>query len=96
VLKVKIKVLKKSVKVKKLAIKGVPKKNLLKRGRSYTLKARITPSNATGVIPSWSSSNTRVVKVDSMTGRVTALKKGTAKLKLRAGGRTQTVKVKVK
>lgn len=49
----------------------------LNKGKKATLSASITPKNATIKTLSWSSSNTKVAKVDSK-GNVTAIDAGTA------------------
>ena len=49
----------------------------LNRGNTYTLKASIYPSTASNKSITWSSSNTKVAKVDSK-GKVTAVNGGSA------------------
>ena len=49
----------------------------LNRGNTYTLKASISPSTASNKSITWSSSNTKVAKVDSK-GKVTAVNGGSA------------------
>ena len=49
---------------------------ILTVGRAYTLKATITPTNAKNKAVRWTSSNTKIAKIDA-TGKVTALKIGT-------------------
>ena len=61
---------------------------------TYTLKATITPSNATNRTISWSSSNTRVATVSS-SGKVTARGEGTATITAKAENKKATVKVTV-
>ncbi|MGN1418330.1 MAG: Ig-like domain-containing protein [Acutalibacteraceae bacterium] len=46
-------------------------------GKTYTLKATVSPSNTTNKKVSWSSSDTKVAKVDK-NGKVTAVGKGSA------------------
>lgn len=48
----------------------------IKKGKSYTLKTKITPSNATIKKLSYTSSNTKVASVNS-SGKITAKNKGT-------------------
>jgi uncharacterized protein YjdB len=48
-----------------------------KYGKSYQLRATVSPSNATNPAVSWKSSNTRVAKVDA-NGKVTSVNRGTA------------------
>lgn len=81
--------------IKKIA---VDKKTIsLIVGKSTTLKATITPSNATNKELIWKSSNTKVVKVNK-NGRITAIAPGSATITLttKDGKFTTTCKVKVK
>ena len=61
---------------------------------TYTFSAKINPSNATNKTVSWSSSNTRVAKVNS-NGRVTALREGTTTITATVDGKSVTAKVYV-
>ena len=63
-------------------------------GDTYTLRATITPSNATNKTITWSSSNTRVATVSS-SGKVTAKREGTATITAKVDGKSDTVKVTV-
>ncbi|MGN1118193.1 MAG: Ig domain-containing protein, partial [Acutalibacteraceae bacterium] len=65
-------------------------------GEKYQLKATINPTNASEQGVTWSSSNTKVAKVSS-TGKVTAVKKGTAVITCttKSGKKTATCKIKV-
>ena len=88
-----------SVKVKVAAkaptgISGVPASKALKKGKSFTIKAKLTPSGAEAKI-SYSSSNKSVVAVNSK-GKVTAKKAGTATITVKAGNVTRTCVVTVK
>ena len=68
----------------------------LSKGDTLNLKVTITPSNATNQSLTWSSSNTKIVKV-SADGKVTALKNGTATITCKAAnGKTATCKITVK
>ena len=67
----------------------------LKKGKSLTLKATISPSSANNKAVTWSSSNKKVATVSSK-GVVTAKKKGTAKITVKCNGITRTFKVTVK
>ncbi len=68
----------------------------LSKGGTVTLKATITPSNATNQTLKWTSSNTKVAKV-SADGKVTAIKNGTATITCKASnGKTATCKITVK
>lgn len=59
-------------------------------GRTYTLKVNGTKEKVT-----WSSSNTKIAKVDK-SGKVTGVKKGSATITATVGGKKYTCKVTVK
>ena len=65
-------------------------------GEAVTLKATISPKNASNTAVKWSSSNKKVVKVSS-SGKITALKEGTATITVKSvdGGYKATCKVTV-
>ena len=65
----------------------------LKVGGTVTLKATVTPSNATNKTVTWKSSKTSVATVKS--GNVTAVAAGTATITATAGGKQATCKVTV-
>ncbi|MDR1768321.1 MAG: Ig-like domain-containing protein [Propionibacteriaceae bacterium] len=67
----------------------------LKKGKSTTLKASAVTESGKSAKVSYKSSRPKIAKVSS-TGRVTAKKKGTAVITVRAGGKSVKVKVKVK
>jgi len=70
----------------------------LKKGKTYTLKATVSPSNATNKGLSWKSSNTKVATVSS-SGKVTAKGKGSCSITATAkdgSGKKVTCKVTVK
>ena len=69
----------------------------LTEGDSETLTATVSPSNATNKNVSWKSSDTSVASV-STSGKVTAVKSGTATITVTTadGGKTATCEVKVK
>ena len=68
----------------------------LSKGSSLTLKATISPSNATDQKLTWSSSDSSIVKVSS-DGKITAVKNGTANIVCKAAnGKSATCKVTVK
>ena len=67
----------------------------LKEGESETLVATVSPDNATDKTVTWSSTNTSVATVDA-SGRVTAIKEGTATITAKAGDKTATCAVTVK
>ena len=66
----------------------------LDEGDTYTLRATVTPSNATNKKVTWSSSNTKVATVSS-SGKVTAKREGTATITAKADGKTDTIRVTV-
>ncbi len=55
---------------------NVAKEAKLEKGKSATLKVNIAPTNAKKPNLRWTSSNTNVAKIDSSTGKITALQKG--------------------
>jgi len=66
----------------------------LRRGKTGTLSATVSPANATDKSVTYKSSDSSIVKVDS-SGKITALKKGTAKITATADGKSATKSVKV-
>lgn len=76
------------------AIKNVPTKKTITKGKTYTLKPQLYPSGAIAKI-TYTSSNKSVATVDSK-GKITAKKKGTAVITVKAGKFTAKCKVTVK
>ena len=76
------------------AIKNVPPKKTITKGKTYTLKLQLYPSGAIAKI-TYTSSNKSVATVDSK-GKITAKKKGTAVITVKAGKFTAKCKVTVK
>ncbi|MCR5474091.1 MAG: leucine-rich repeat protein [Lachnospiraceae bacterium] len=79
-------------------IKLSPKNKILKKGKSVTLRAEITPSNATNKGLMWTSSDKKIAKVNSK-GKVTAVAPGTAKITATAedgSGKKTSATIKVK
>lgn len=68
----------------------------LKEGKSTTVTATVLPSNATNKKVTWTSSDTRVAKVSS-SGKITAVKEGTANITVKTadGNYSKTIKVTV-
>ncbi|MDE7097202.1 MAG: Ig-like domain-containing protein, partial [Muribaculaceae bacterium] len=66
----------------------------LVEGRTVTLDATVSPSNATEQTVTWTSDNEAVATVDQ-TGKVTAVKAGTAVITAKAGEKTATCTVTV-
>ncbi|MGD9560104.1 MAG: Ig-like domain-containing protein [Oscillospiraceae bacterium] len=93
--KVKVTVLKKgakAVKADKVTISGV--KKTLEVGKTAQLKVKVSPSKATGAVATFKSSKASVLSVDKA-GKLTAVKEGSAKLTVSAGGKKATATVKV-
>lgn len=80
--------------VKTTKIKGVPKTLKLMKNQKYSLKPVLKPVTSKEKI-TYKSSSSKVVKVDSK-GRITAKKKGTAVITVKAGKKTVKCKVTVK
>ena len=75
-------------------INGVPATKTLKKGKSFTIKPKLTPSGAEAKI-TYSSSNKKVATVNAK-GKVTAKKKGTAVITVKAGSIVRTCEIIVK
>lgn len=95
---------KRSLKVT-VSIKKVPsnkitlnkKKLTLKRNQVYTLKAKLTPTNSTDSVTFTSSKKSIVQVLNKATGKIKAVKKGTAKITVKtASGKKAMCTVKVK
>ncbi len=61
---------------------------------TFKLTAKVTPANATDKKVTWKSSNTKIATVKN--GKITAKRKGSAKITATAGGKSVTCKVTVK
>jgi uncharacterized protein YjdB len=75
-----------------------PSAKTIANGKSVTLKADVSPSEATDKTVTWKSNNTKVATVDKKTGKVTAVAKGTATITCTAAdgsGVTATCKITV-
>lgn len=78
---VKVKVTVKAVQPTKIT--GIPTSKTLKKGKSLTLKPKLSPKGSEAVIK-YSSSNKKIAAVNSK-GKITAKKKGTAVITVTAG-----------
>ena len=81
-------------KVKTTKISGLSKKITLSKGKKQTLKPVLAPITTQDKV-TYTTSNKKICAV-SKTGVVTAKKKGTAKITVRAGSKKAVVTVKVK
>ena len=85
--------------VKKVSKVGLSKKSVtLIKGRNTTIKAKVSPTNATNKRLKWTTSNAKVATVNQ-SGKITAKGKGTATIKVRAldgSNKYATCKVTVK
>ena len=75
-------------------INGVPATKTLKKGKSFTIKPKLTPSGAEAKII-YSSWNKKVATVNAK-GKVTAKGKGTAVITVKAGSIVRTCEIIVK
>jgi uncharacterized protein YjdB len=92
-LTINVKVVKKAVKLKKLTLKKPPK--TMKAGKTAILKLKVTSAKATNLRVKFSSSNKKVLTVDKA-GKLTALKKGKAKITVKIGNKKYTRTISVK
>jgi hypothetical protein len=83
-LTIKVTVVNKAVKLKRLTLVKPPKS--LKTGKTATLKVKTIPENATNIKVAFESSKPKILKVDKA-GKLTALKKGKAKITVKIGNR---------
>ena len=79
------------VQVKKIT--GVPKKKTLKKGKKWSIKAKVTPKNVAKL--TYKSSDKKVASVNGK-GVVKAKKKGKATITIKAGSLKKTCKITVK
>ena len=75
------------------AITGVPGEVRIKKGKTYTLKAKLTPKNSEEKL-TYSSSNKKVATV-SKAGKIKGVKKGTAYITVKSGKVSVKVRVTV-
>lgn len=81
-------------KVKTAKLSGIPAKKSIKKGKTYKLKAVVTPKNSDEKV-TYSSSNKKIATVTAK-GVVRGKKKGTVKITVKSGSRKKTCKVTVK
>ncbi len=86
-------VVKKAVALKSMGITQTGTIGLLK-GKVLQLKPALNAKNATGIVPAYRSSNTKVAAVDKV-GYITALKKGKANITVTAGKYRKTFVLQV-
>lgn len=84
----------KITKVKTAKLSGIPAKKSIKKGKTYKLKAVVTPKNSDEKV-TYSSSNKKIATVTAK-GVVRGKKKGTVKITVKSGSRKKTCKVTVK
>ena len=84
----------KVTKVKTAKLSGIPAKKSIKKGKTYKLKAVVTPKNSDEKV-TYSSSNKKIATVTAK-GVIKGKKKGTVKITVKSGSRKKTCKVTVK
>lgn len=77
---------------KKASLNIISSKKTLKVGESFTFKAK---SYGLKGNPAWSVSDSKILKIDSRTGKATAKKAGTVYITVKNGKFTDKIKVKV-
>jgi hypothetical protein len=91
--KVKVKVVAKKKRLKTIRISSIPRGKKLKVGAVDSLGVKISPQKATGVKVTWSSNHSSIISIDAA-GKMTARKKGSATITLKAGGKTKKLKMR--
>ena len=81
-------------KVKTTKLSGVPSSKTVKKGKTFTIKASVTPKNSDEKVI-YKTSNKKIATVTSK-GVVKGIKKGTATVTVQSGSKKQTCKVTVK
>jgi uncharacterized protein YjdB len=84
---------KKAAKLKKLTVSGMKAK--LAKGKTAQLKLKVTPASSTNLKIKFKSSKPKIVSIDKA-GKLTALKKGKAKITVTVGGKKYVKTVTVK
>jgi len=85
----------KSIDVSSVTVNQSDKDVSLYVGEKRTVRAEVSPSNATDPTITWSSDKPGIATVDESTGEITAVSAGDAVITATAGGKTDTVDVKV-
>jgi uncharacterized protein YjdB len=88
-----VKVVAKATALKKVAFVKPPKN--LKVGKTAILKIKLTPPSATNAVVKFKSDKPKIMAIDKA-GKITALKKGTAKITVKVGGKSKAITVTVK
>lgn len=84
----------KVAKVKTTKLSGVPSSKTVKKGKTFTIKASVTPKNSDEKV-TYKTSNKKIATVTSK-GVVKGIKKGTTTVTVQSGSKKQTCKVTVK
>ena len=84
----------KVAKVKTTKLSGVPSSKTVKKGKTFTIKASVTPKNSDEKV-TYKTSNKKIATVTS-SGVVKGVKKGTVTITVQSGSKKQTCKVTVK
>jgi uncharacterized protein YjdB len=92
-LTIKVTVVKKATLLKKVMLTKPPKS--LKVGKTTILKVKATPTKATNLKVTFKSSKPKIIQVDKA-GKLTALKKGKAKITVKIGNRKYVRTITVK
>jgi uncharacterized protein YjdB len=88
-----VKVVPKAKALKKVTLTKAPKS--LKVGKTAQLKIKLTSTSATNIVVKFKSSKLKIIKVDKA-GKITALKKGKAKITVSIGQKKYTRTITVK
>ena len=80
--------------VKSIKLTNISTNHVIKKGKKFTVKYKVTPSGANKGVK-WKSSNKKIATV-SKKGVIKAKKKGTAKITVKCGKAKKTIKVTVK
>ena len=81
-------------KVKTTKLSGVPSSKTVKKGKTFTIKASVTPKNSDEKV-TYKTTNKKIATVTS-SGVVKGIKKGTVTITVQSGSKKQTCKVTVK